>query len=250
MIDIAGSDGVRVITFDRPEARNAFNFAMYREVAEAIEAAVAADEVRALVLTGRGSAFSAGQDLGEMARIASGEPNDGIAGGFPALIDALLGCPKPVLAAVNGVGVGLGLTLLAHCDVVLVDETARLRAPFAELGVPPEAGSSYLLPARLGWQQAARVLLCAEWISAGEAVEAGIALRVCPAGTVLDETIEVATRLAGYVPEAVQEIKRLMRAPERSAVDEALRRENDAFSRLLGSAANQQALDRLATRRK
>jgi enoyl-CoA hydratase/carnithine racemase len=250
MIDIAGSDGVRVITFDRPEARNAFNFAMYREVAEAIEAAVAADEVRALVLTGRGSAFSAGQDLGEMARIASGEPNDGIAGGFPALIDALLGCPKPVLAAVNGVGVGLGLTLLAHCDVVLVDETARLRAPFAELGVPPEAGSSYLLPARLGWQQAARVLLCAEWISAGEAVEAGIALRVCPAGTVLDETIEVATRLAGYVPEAVQEIKRLMRAPERSAVDEALRRENLAFSRLLGSAANQQALDRLATRRK
>jgi enoyl-CoA hydratase/carnithine racemase len=166
-----------------------------------------------------------------MARIASGEPNDGIAGGFPALIDALLGCPKPVLAAVNGVGVGLGLTLLAHCDVVLVDETARLRAPFAELGVPPEAGSSYLLPARLGWQQAARVLLCAEWISAGEAVEAGIALRVCSAGTVLDETIEVATRLAGYVPEAVQEIKRLMRAPERSA-------------------ANQQALDRLATRRK
>jgi enoyl-CoA hydratase/carnithine racemase len=142
------------------------------------------------------------------------------------------------------------LTLLAHCDVVLVDETARLRAPFAELGVPPEAGSSYLLPARLGWQQAARVLLCAEWISAEEAVEAGIALRVCPAGTVLDETIEVATRLAGYVPEAVQEIKRLMRAPERSAVDEALRRENDAFSRLLGSAANQQALDRLATRRK
>jgi enoyl-CoA hydratase/carnithine racemase len=250
MIEIAGSDGVRVITFDRPEARNAFNLAMYREVSGAIEAAVAADEVRALVLTGRGSAFSAGQDLGEMARVASGEANDGIAGGFPALIDALLGCPKPVLAAVNGVGVGLGLTMLAHCDVVLIDETARLRAPFAELGVPPEAGSSYLLPVRLGWQQAARVLLCADWISAAEAVDAGIALRACPEGTVLDETIEVARRLAGYAPEAVREIKRLMRAPERSAVDAALRRENDAFSRLLGSAANQQALRSFATRRR
>ncbi len=250
MIEIADFDAVRVIAFDRPEARNAFNFAMYSEVAEAIGAAGVAGEVRALVLTGRGSAFSAGQDLGEMARIASGEPNDGIAGGFPALIDALLGCPKPVLAAVNGVGVGLGLTLLAHCDVVLIDETARLRAPFAELGVPPEAGSSYLLPARLGWQQAARVLLCADWISAKEAVDAGIALRACAEGTVLDETIEVATRLAGYAPEAVQEIKRLMRAPERSAVDDALRRENEAFSRLLGSAATQQALGRLASRRK
>src|SRR5205807_2329153 len=158
----------------------------------------------------------------------------------------LRGCPKPVLAAVNGVGVGLGLTLLAHCDVVLIDETARLRAPFAELGVPPEAGSSYLLPSRLGWQQAARVLLCADWLSAEEAVDAGIALRVCAEGTVLDQTIEVARRLAGYAPEAVQEIKRLMRAPERSAVDDALGRENEAFGRLLGSAANQQALDRFA----
>jgi enoyl-CoA hydratase/carnithine racemase len=250
MIEVTGSDGVRVITFDRPEARNAFNFAMYSGVSEAIEAAAADDDVHALVLTGRGSAFSAGQDLGEMARIAAGEPNDGIAGGFPALIEVLLGCPKPVLAAVNGVAVGLGLTLLAHCDVVLIDETARLRAPFAELGVPPEAGSSYLLPARLGWQQAARVLLCADWISAKEAVDAGIALRACAEGTVLDETIEVARRLAGYAPEAVQEIKRLMRAPERSAVDDALRRENDAFSRLLGRAANQQALSRFATRRK
>jgi enoyl-CoA hydratase/carnithine racemase len=250
MIEVTDFDGVRVITFNRPEARNAFNFAMYSEVSEAIEAAGATDDLRALVMTGRGSAFSAGQDLGEMARIAAGEPNDDIAGGFPALIDALLDCPKPVLAAVNGVGVGLGLTLLAHCDVVLIDETARLRTPFAELGVPPEAGSSYLLPARLGWQQAARVLLCADWISAEEAVDAGIALRACAEGTVLDETIDVARRLAGYPPEAVQEIKRLMRAPERSAVDGALQRENDAFSRLLGSAANQQALGRFTTRRK
>jgi enoyl-CoA hydratase/carnithine racemase len=250
MIEVTDFDGVRVITFNRPEARNAFNFAMYSEVSEAIEAAGATDDLRALVMTGRGSAFSAGQDLGEMARIAAGEPNDDIAGGFPALIDALLDCPKPVLAAVNGVGVGLGLTLLAHCDVVLIDETARLRTPFAELGVPPEAGSSYLLPARLGWQQAARVLLCADWISAEEAVDAGIALRACAEGTVLDETIDVARRLAGYPPDAVQEIKRLMRAPERSAVDGALQRENDAFSRLLGSAANQQALGRFTTRRK
>ena len=83
---------------------------------------------------------------------------------------------------------GLGCTLLAHVDLVLMDESARLRAPFAELGVPPEAASSWLLPERMGWQRASAMLLASEWINAGQAVDAGLALRVCPAGTVLAET--------------------------------------------------------------
>ena len=89
---------------------------------------------------------------------------------------------KPLLAAVHGVGVGLGCTLLGHVDLVLMDEEARLRAPFAEMGVPPEAASSWLLPERMGWQRAAALLLASEWIDADQAVEAGLALRVCPSG--------------------------------------------------------------------
>jgi enoyl-CoA hydratase/carnithine racemase len=247
VIETEDAHGVRLIAFNRPEARNAFNLAMYQKVAGALEQAGADDTVRAVVLTGRGSAFSAGQDLREMAEIAGGRAQPGAGEGFPRLLDSLQDCPKPLFAAVNGVGVGLGFTMLGHCDVVLVDEGARLRVPFAELGVPPEAGSSYLFPARMGWQQAARVLLCSEWVTAPEAVDIGIALRVCPSGTVVDETLALATRVAAFPPEAVRAIKALMRAPQIDAVRQARARENDAFARLLGSAATRDALDSWGT---
>jgi enoyl-CoA hydratase/carnithine racemase len=244
VIETEDADGVRLIAFNRPEARNAFNVAMYRAVADALEEAGGDSTVRAVVLTGRGSAFSAGQDLREMAEIAGGRSPADTGAGFPRLLDSLQGCPKPLFAAVNGVGVGLGFTMLGHCDIVLIDEDARLRVPFAELGVPPEAGSSYLFPARMGWQQAARVLLCSEWVTAHQAVDSGIALGVCPPGTVVDQSMALATRVAAYPPEAVREIKALMRAGQDDAVSKARSREDDAFRRLLGATANRDALAR------
>jgi enoyl-CoA hydratase/carnithine racemase len=247
VIETEDADGVRLIAFNRPEARNAFNVAMYRAVADALDEAGGDDTVHAVVLTGRGSAFSAGQDLREMAEIAGGRAPADTGGGFPRLLDSLQACPKPLFAAVNGVGVGLGFTMLGHCDIVLIDEGARLRVPFAELGVPPEAASSYLFPARMGWQQAARVLLCSEWVTAQEAVDTGMALGVCPSGTVVGESMALATRVAAYPPEAVREIKALMRAAQGEAVSNARSRENEAYGRLLGSAANRQALDRWGT---
>jgi enoyl-CoA hydratase/carnithine racemase len=239
-IDVQDNGPVRLIAFDRPQVRNAFDIAMYDESAAAIERAGHDDRVRVVVLTGRGTAFSSGQDLGEMARLASGQTLPTTSGGFRGFIDALERCAAPVLAAVNGVAVGVGFTMLAHCDLVLVDEQARLRAPFAELGVPPEGASSLLFPARLGRQTAARVLLGAEWLDAEEAVAAGLALRRCPSGTVLAETMALAARLAEHPPEAMREIKRLMNEPWRVAVREARRREDEAFSRLLGGAALEQ----------
>jgi enoyl-CoA hydratase/carnithine racemase len=242
VIETEDTDGVRLIAFNRPEARNAFNVAMYRTVADALDEAGGDDSVHAAVLTGRGSAFSAGQDLREMADIAAGRAPGDTGQGFPRLLDCLQRFPKPLFAAVNGVGVGLGFTMLGHCDIVLLDEGARLRVPFAELGVPPEAGSSYLFPARMGWQEAARVLLCSEWVTADQAVDSGVALRVCPSGTVVDETMALAQRVAAYPPAAVREIKALMRAAQDDAVGNALARENEAYGRLLGSAATRHAL--------
>ncbi|HEY1467286.1 MAG TPA: enoyl-CoA hydratase-related protein [Acidimicrobiales bacterium] len=247
MIETEDADGVRLIAFNRPGARNAFNVAMYRTVADALEEAGGDDTVHAVVLTGRGSAFSAGQDLREMAEIAAGRAPADTGEGFPRLLDSLQGCPKPLFAAVNGVGVGLGFTMLGHCDIVLMDEGARLRVPFAELGVPPEAGSSYLFPARMGWQEAARVLLCSEWVTAPQAVDTGVALRVCPSGTVVDETMTLAKQVAAYPPAAVREIKALMRAAQGDAVGNARSRENEAYGRLLGSPATREALDRWGT---
>ena len=237
MLDVRDDGGVRVVTFDRPEARNAFNFALYRAVTVAVEEAATDEGVRAVVLTGRGTAFTSGQDLGEMAEIAAGTAPPGIEKGFRGLLDAVEGLDKPLLAAVNGPAVGLGFTLLAHCDLVLVDESARMRAPFAEMGVPPEAASSYLFPLRLGWPQAARVLLAAEWLSAAEAVQLGLALRVCPDGRVVEETLVLARRIAGYPPAGVREIKQLMRAPHTDAIRRARAAEEDGFRRLLGRPA-------------
>src|SRR6202522_230896 len=172
--------GVRVIAFNRPEVRNAFDTAMYQEVTAALLAADGDEAVGAVVLTGRGVAFTSGQDLAEMAAIATGTAVAGAGQGFMGLLTSITELAVPLLAAVNGVAVGLGFTLLAHCDLVLIDESARLRVPFAELGVPAEAASSVLFPARMGWQQAARVLLTADWVSAEEAVDLGMALRTCP----------------------------------------------------------------------
>ncbi len=176
--------GVRVIAFDRPEARNAFDAPMYRAVTEALDGALGDDRIRAVVLTGRGTAFTAGQDLQELAALAAGNAAPDAGSGFQGLMDTVVSFDKPMLAAVNGVGVGLGCTLLGHVDLVLIDERARLRVPFAELGVPPEAASSWLFPARMGWQRASLMLLASEWLDAAQAVESGLALRVCPEGTV------------------------------------------------------------------
>ncbi len=240
--------GVRVIAFNRPEVRNAFDTTMYREVTAAFRAADSDETIGAVVLTGRGSAFTSGQDLAEMAAIATGTAVEGAGQGFMGLLECLLDLSVPLLAAVNGVAVGLGFTLLPHCNLVLVDAGARLRVPFAELGVPPEAASSVLFPALMGWQQAARVLLTSDWVSAPELVELGLALRVCDAGTVLDETVALAARIAAHPRAATRASASLVRAARRDAVVEANRREQAAFGALLGSAVGSGTLAEFAAR--
>jgi len=240
--------GVRVITFNRPEVRNAFDTAMYKEVTAALRDADGDATVGAVVLTGQGSAFTSGQDLAEMAAIASGTAVEGAGQGFMGLLDCLVDLSVPLLAAVNGVAVGLGFTLLPHCNLVLVDAGARLRVPFTELGVPPEAASSVLFPALMGWQQAARVLLTSDWVSAPELVELGLALEVCDAGTVLDETVSLAARIAAHPRAATRASISLVRAARRDAVLEANRREQAAFGALLGAAVGSGTLAEFAAR--
>ncbi len=240
--------GVRVIAFNRPEVRNAFDTAMYQEVTAALQAADTDEEVGAVVLTGRGSAFTSGQDLAEMAAIASGTAVEGAGQGFMGLLDCLVDLSVPLLAAVNGVAVGLGFTLLPHCNLVLVDAGARLRVPFTELGVPPEAASSVLFPALMGWQRAAKVLLTSDWVGARELVDLGLALQVCDEGAVLDETVALAARIAAHPRAATRASASLLRAARRDAVLEANRREQAAFARLLGTAVGGGTLAEFAAR--
>jgi enoyl-CoA hydratase/carnithine racemase len=244
VVEVADDGAVRIVRFNRPEARNAFNAALYDAVTDALMTAAASPEVHVVVLTGNGVAFSAGQDLKEMAQIVAGKASPEAAKGFRGLLDGLQAFDKPLLAAVNGVGVGLGFTILMHCDLVLVADDARLRVPFTELGVPPEAASSYLFPRTMGWQRAARLLFTSEWVGAAEAVELGVALARVPAERLLDETLVLARSIAAAPLEALVAAKRLMLATRNPGVTAARQREDAAFVELLGSASNRAALDR------
>jgi enoyl-CoA hydratase/carnithine racemase len=246
MLRIDDNDGVRVLTLDRPEALNAFNTALYDACAAALHEATARDDIACVVLTGPGRAFSAGQDLGEMSRIdpSGGAPADAddLGPGFPRFIDTVAVFEKPLIAAVNGLGVGIGLTVLLHCDLVLVAHGARLRAPFVPLGVVPEAAGSLLMPLVMGGQRAALALYTGEWITADDAVACGLALRAVEPDALLPETMELAGRIARMPVSSLVETKRLVLAGRIDAVRVARAREDAAFAHMVGAPANLEAL--------
>jgi len=239
---------VRLLTLDRPEALNAFDDALYDAVRDALEAAAESPEVAAVVLTGRGRAFSAGQDLAQLERPL--RHDDDLPHGFPSFIASLEAFPKPLIAAVNGLAVGIGLTLLLHCDLVLIADDARLRAPFVNLGVTAEAGSSLLLPATVGWQEAAHLLYTASWLDAARAVAMGLAWRAVPRDALADEALSVAGEIAGMPIDALVGTKRLLLDARLDAVRAARAREDVTFSRLARGPANQEAIAAFRERRK
>lgn len=240
---VESNGAIRTITLARPEKLNAFDAGLYRAVAGGLRAASTDDAVSAVVLTGAGRAFSAGQDLDEMALLATGASTDA---GFPDLLDALQSFDKPLLAAVNGLAIGIGFTLLAHCDIVVVSSEARLRVPFAPLGVPPEAASSYLFPLRMGWQRAAQVLFTGDWVSSEQAVSWGLALESAAPELVMARTMELAEGIATSPLAALRAIKTAMVAGHRDAISRARAHEEAAFAELIASAATLGALDRFS----
>ncbi len=240
-IDERNDGRVRVLTLDRPEALNAFDTALYNACAGALRDASAADDVRCVVITGRGRAFSAGQDLGEMNRLGSGD-TDGAQHGFPNFLEALSHFDKPIIAAVNGLGVGIGFTMLLQCDLVMMAHSARLRAPFVPLGVVPEAAGSYLMPAVMGNQRAAHMLYTGTWLTATEAVGAGVAWKSVPDEELLPEVFRVAGDIARQPTISLVESKRLVIAARIDAITAARQREDETFARLIGNPASTEAL--------
>jgi enoyl-CoA hydratase/carnithine racemase len=238
-IDLEKLDGIGIITINRPERKNAFTRSQYEDLASALRDIDTDDSVHVAILTGAGGAFSSGQDLKEMAEmataVASGTPASSQPSGFTVLLDGLETFSKPLIAAVNGVAVGIGMTLLPFCDIVLIDETARMRVPFSELGVPPEAASSILFADQIGWQRAAEILFTARWIEAPEAVEIGLALRTAPQGEVLAHAVELAKTIASKSAYSTRVIKQLMVAGRGGRIKEARAREEALFAELFRS---------------
>ena len=244
-VEIDDGDGVRLVRWNRPDALNAFNDEVWDATRDALAGAQADPDLRCVVLTGTGRAFSAGQDLGEMS--APPAHDDGELHGYRGFIPVLEAFDKPLLAAVNGLGVGIGATILPYCDVVWIAEDARLKVPFVTLGVTTEAGSSLLLPQRMGWQAAAHFIFTGGWLSAAEAVACGLAWRLSAPDQVVDDAMAIARTLGALPVDPLQTTKRLMVAARADAVRAAREREDAEFVRLVGTQANQAALSRFLT---
>lgn len=245
-LTVSDDSRVRTLVLDRPDALNAFNEALYDATAEALLAAAEDPGVAVVLITGAGRAFSAGTDLLEMHRMATDPDFERGTHGFLGLVDALVEFPKPLIVAVNGIGLGIGATILGFADLAFMSSTARLKCPFTSLGVAPEAASSYLFPALVGRQAAAWALLSSEWISAEEALDMGLVWRVCDPEQLLGTAHEHAALLAARPISSLVAVKRTMTEPHRAAIREARDRENAAFAELMGGPANLEALSAFA----
>ena len=227
--------GVATITIDRPDKKNAITGDMYEALVANLRKA---DDraVRAVVITGAGTAFTAGNDLKDFGNPRFAQPDSPVLG----FMQALAAYEKPVIAAVNGLAVGIGVTMLLHCDLVYVSETATFSMPFVNLGLVPEFGSTLLLPAIAGRVRAAEKLLLGRPFLAAEAVVMGVANAVLPAADLLAHAQTVARGFNVLPPGAVRDTKRMLREAWGTAVQDTILREASCFGpRLAGGEARE-----------
>jgi enoyl-CoA hydratase/carnithine racemase len=237
-------EGVLTVTLNRPEKKNAFNKSQWLGLRDALNEAHENDAVTVIILTGAGKDFSAGVDLTDFGEEGD-EPQP-----FDLFFDALLALDKPLLAAAKGVAVGIGSTVLFHCDIVYVGESIRLSFPFARLGLVMEAASSYLMQVCLGPQQAAELLFTSEWIDAKRVLETGIAARVYPDEDLLIKTQEKAHEIAQWPLNALREIKRCLKLHHRDGIKAAKAAEYAGMGKLVGTPENMEAITAFMEKRK
>ena len=241
------SDHVRVerdgpllaITLNRPERRNAITVAMYAALADAIESAAADTSIRLITIRGEGQDFAAGNDLADFLDAVPRGDED-----IPVwrLLRALARCETPLIAAVQGNCVGIGTTMLLHCDLVVADTSARFSMPFVDLALVPEAASSLLFPRLAGRRRAARYLLLAEPFGAEEALDIGLVSHVVPAGGLQEALERTAAALLAKPPEALRRTQQLLRHGTRDEILERMKHESDEFAERLASPEVKEAI--------
>jgi enoyl-CoA hydratase/carnithine racemase len=246
-IKTATMNGVATIEIARPEKKNALTVEMYQTMADAVNAAAEDATVRALLIAGQPGIFTSGNDLQDF--LTRPRPNHGASPVF-AFMHALIACDKPVVAAVTGAAIGIGVTMLLHCDLVYVADDARLAMPFTSLGLVPEFASSLVVPQLMGGRRAAEKLLLGDPFNGEQAVECGIANAVLPAGEVMAHARRMAERFNALPPGAVRDAKRLVREPQRAAVLDAIQREGVVFSARLSSAEARESMQAVLEKRK
>lgn len=239
-VRVEQSNGVLAITLARSERRNAITVAMYAALAQAFESAANDPSVRVITIRGEGQDFAAGNDLADFLNAMPRDTTD-----IPVwrLLRALARCEIPIVAAVHGNCVGIGTTLLLHCDLVIADESARFSLPFVDLALVPEAASTLLLPQLAGRRAAARYLLLGEPFGAAEALEIGLASHVVPAGTLEEELGRIVAALLAKPVESLRATQRLLRHGQSAGILERMELESHVFAERLGSAEVRQAIE-------
>ena len=238
--------GVLTLQLNRPDKKNALTRAMYTQLAEALEQADADSGIRAVLIQGSNECFTAGNDIADF---LEQPPSDLDSPPF-YFMKSLLNCRKPVIAAVAGAAVGIGTTLLLHCDLVYVSRDARLRMPFVNLGLCPEFGSSLILPRLLGHAKAAELLLLGEGFTGEQAAAWGIATEALGSGeAALAKAREVAQRFESLAPGAVQVSKQLMKSVDREQLRQVIEEEGALFVQRLKSPEAIAALSGFIARR-
>ena len=245
-IKTATLNGVLTLEIARPEKKNAITVDMYAALAAGLRAAAEDGAVRSVLITGQPGIFTSGNDLEDFMQ----RPRQGMDSPVFQFMQALVGCDKPVVAAVTGAAIGIGTTMLLHCDLVYVADDARLAMPFVSLGLVPEFASSLVVPRLMGRVRAAEKLLLGDPFTAEQAVEFGIANAVLPAGEVAAHARRVAERFNALPPAAVRESKKLLRRADEAEVMKAIAIEAEAFGERLRSPEAKEAFSAFFQKRR
>jgi len=240
------SESILKVQFNRPARKNALTSAMYATVAELVDAAATDDGIRVVLLHGAGDSFSAGNDLEDFMTNPP-KPGQSVQERF---VGALINFPKPLIAAVHGVAVGSGTTMLSHCDFVYAAENTRFQLPFVNLAVVPELGTSYLIPSQTGYLAAAELVLLGMPFDARRAAEVGLVTRVVPGEHLLQTAMETAHALVQKPTEALQASKRLLKQWSRAQTESAVKVETEEFSIRVRSAETRAAITAFLQKRR
>ncbi|MCU1221766.1 MAG: enoyl-CoA hydratase [Candidatus Angelobacter sp.] len=244
-LNVSVQDRILTLQLDRPEKKNALTRGMYLGMIEALKQAESDSNVRVVLITGTAGCFTAGNDLMDFANAKPGETSPAI-----LYLQTLAAAPKPVIAAVAGVAVGIGTTMLLHCDLVYAASDARFQLPFVNLGLCPEAGSSAILPALVGHRQAAELLYFGEPFTADTARNLGIVNAIVDSNDLLSTAAAKAQQLAEKPPSALRTTKALLKRGSATMIAEAMAKETEQFAALLQGPEAREAMMAFMQRRK
>jgi enoyl-CoA hydratase/carnithine racemase len=244
---VTDDEPIRILRLNRPDKRNALTDAMYETLSEALENAAVSKSIRCVVITGGSEAFTAGADLNDFLHAA--QHMEGLRPQTMRFLHRIAHAGKPLVAAVEGVAIGIGTTMLLHCDYVVAAIDARFSTPFAALGLVPEAGSSLLMPRLMGTRRAFELLVMGRPLGADDAKAVGLVNEIVPAGEVEPEALKAARQIAALPAEAVAASRRLIRGSAAEIV-RRIDEESEIFKRRLKSDEAKAAFEAFIKRKR